>query len=209
MRTKQVICVDCGANGTVERRRCADCFKKHNRARASIYYSNLRARGGQRNRYGKMDCVVCGEMLLKNRANQIAHGRCRRKSRVVYNDLPRSKKGHMVARQMVIDGGYKIDKRHAVHHMDENPLHNMLDNFMILTNSHHLSLHIFLENQWLITKQIKGGRAESEWIKIVVAMNFVWAKTKNIKVVVVTTKTKIEFDQNKVYVFDTENKLIR
>jgi len=36
---------------------------------------------------------------------------------------------------------YKLKKGEVIHHIDKNPLNNDLDNFKLMTNSEHLSLH--------------------------------------------------------------------
>jgi len=41
---------------------------------------------------------------------------------------------------------YKLEKGEVIHHLNENPLYNDLDNFQLMTNSEHMSLHNSGEN---------------------------------------------------------------
>jgi len=47
---------------------------------------------------------------------------------------------------------YKLKKGEVIHHLNENPLYNDLDNFQLMTNSEHLSLHHSGENHHMFGK---------------------------------------------------------
>lgn len=51
----------------------------------------------------------------------------------------RSVKVHMI--QIWTNFGYRDTKKWAIHHLDENPLNNSLDNLIFMTRSEHMRLH--------------------------------------------------------------------
>lgn len=113
--------------------------------------------------------------MIKNRPNQIAHGKCKKKGLVIdYNKHPRDNSGKMMpARRFLINLGIKLDKN-IVHHIDENPMNNYFNNLMIMSIANHASLHSFIREQWVINKGIYGNKLESKWKNILIKLNFIY-----------------------------------
>jgi len=199
MKTKTKNCIDCNTNGTYQRRRCFDCYTKYNRKRVKDNYEHRKKKGIKIKRYGITQCVICKKELIKNRPNQIAHGKCKtRKLIMEYNDVPRTKDGkNTLARRMVLDLGIKLSSNQIVHHIDENPLNNICENFLIMSVSQHGSLHGFLREQWFINKSIYKKSIDKKWRKIVIELNFIWIENKN-HILSVAVKNK-KLNDNIIY----------
>lgn len=198
---KAKFCIDCGNEGTVERKRCSDCAVKYNRERVYAYNKKLRELGIKTNRYGIINCCICNEKMIKNRPNQVAHGKCRNRNITSYNIYPRDSKGMMMGRKVVFDLGILIPKKTVVHHVDENPLNNSLDNLMIMSSSNHSKLHGFIRGQWVINKGIYGDKLESVWRKILIKLNFIWIEKTNNKLILINDCKTINIENDKIYTF--------
>jgi hypothetical protein len=196
MKTKAK-CVDCGSSEVEERNRCEECAKKYSREKSKKYYANLKKLGIKRGRYGIINCAICKEEMIKNRPNQVAHGECKKKEVVSYNDHPRDKGGMMLGRRVVLDLGIKIAKGIIVHHIDENPINNSFKNLMIMSVENHGRLHSFLREQWIINKGVYGDKLESVWKKILIKLNFVWIKKVGVELIKINPKDLSETDINK------------
>lgn len=198
---KAKFCVDCGKEGTSERRRCSECLIIYNRKRASDYQKKISELGIKRSRYGIINCCICNEEMIKNRPNQLAHGKCRNRNIISYNIHPRDSKGMMVGRKVVLDLGILIPKKIVVHHIDENPMNNSLNNLMIMSISNHAKLHGFIKEQWVINKGIYGDRLESIWKKMLIKLNFIWIEKTNKKLFLINDYKNIKIENDKIYTF--------
>ena len=202
MKTKTKSCIDCGKDGTIERKRCAVCLKTYNNNRAKQNYNNLKKAGKKKNRYGVINCCVCKEEMIKNHPNQVAHGKCKVRNTVSYNNHKRDKTGMMIGRRIVVDLGIKIPNGIVVHHIDENPLNNSFKNLMIISVKNHAKLHSFLKEQWVINKGIYGEKLDSVWRKILIKLNFIWIKQHNIKIVFLEKSSSfkgVELEKDNLY----------
>ncbi|MEK6882366.1 MAG: hypothetical protein AABY22_22290 [Nanoarchaeota archaeon] len=184
MKTKTKFCIDCGKEGTSERRRCADCLTIHNNNRSKKNYSKLKREGKQGVRYGKIFCCICNEEMIKNRPNQVAHGKCKKMIVVSYNEHPRDERGMMFGRRIIIDLGLKITRKIIVHHIDENPINNSFGNLMIMSLSNHSRLHSFLREQWVINKGVYGDKLKVVWRKILIKLNYFWIQKLEIELII-------------------------
>ncbi len=150
MKTK--LCIDCGKQGTVERRRCSECLIIYNKQRVRDYHKKISKLGIKLSRYGRINCCICNEEMIKNRPNQVAHGKCKKITTTPYNNQPRDKTGMMFGRRVVLNLGIKIPNKVIVHHIDENPINNSLKNLMIMSGKNHGKIHGFLREQRIINK---------------------------------------------------------
>jgi len=204
MKIKAKNCIDCGIEGTYERRRCKKCAIAYNTTRVKAYYSNLKEEKIDRNRYGKINCCVCGHKMIKNRPNQISHGKCRTKQKMPYNNYPRDKKGMMVGRRTVINLGIKITAKQIVHHIDENPINNYPNNLLVMNRRNHRLLHAFLEAQWLLNKKLHGNKLENMWKEMLFKYNFIWIEESKIKLIelkIGRDHVDIEMNNEDIYCF--------
>lgn len=203
MKTKAEFCIDCGNPETTERRRCKECNLIYNREKVRNYYERLKKSGKKRKRYGIINCCICKEEMIRNRPNQVAHGRCKKNDNIIdYNKNKRDKTGMMLGKRIVVDLGIKIPKGIIVHHVDENPINNSYKNLVIMSSENHGRLHKFLKEQWVINKGVYGDKLDSVWKKILIKLNFVWMKNSKIKLITLNTNSdlsKIEIDNSKIY----------
>ena len=202
MKTKAKFCIDCGKEGTVGRRRCTDCFSIYNRNRVKEYYNEFKILGKKRSRYGKINCCICNEEMIKNRPNQVAHGKCKKHNVVSYNGHPRDEKGMMVGRGIIINLGLNLSRKIIVHHIDENPTNKKNKNLMIMSTSIHGKIHGFLREQRIINKGIYGEKLDSIWKKILIKLNYVWIEKNNIQLIIIDYKSdlkKIEIKSENIY----------
>ena len=194
------LCIDCNENVSFERKRCIDCVKVYNRNRVKKYHKK------DKPRYGIIDCVICGKKLIKGRINQVAHGKCKINHKTInnYNDVPRSKKGNTIARQIVIDLGFKLNYNLVVHHIDENPNNNTLSNFWIISRKNHTQLHMFLkENRSLLGKP-NDSNLENCWNILRDQLTTTWLETTGVNVIKITDigqSAAEPLNLNNVYLF--------
>lgn len=178
------MCIECGLKVSVERKRCEDCVKIHNRERAKKYYNS------DKKRYGIGLCSICGLEMKLNRKNQMSHGECRKihlyKTVDIYNNIPRSKKGNTIARQMIFDLGFKLPKSLVVHHVDEDPVNNVLSNFWIISNKNHASYHSFLQKQRSLLRKLNSSNLENCWNSLRDRLTTTWLETTGVNVIKIT-----------------------
>ncbi len=197
------LCIDCNINVSIERRRCKECVLVFNRERSKKYHKK------DKKRYGIIDCDVCGKKLIKNRPQQTAHGKCRiiRKTVENYNNVSRSKTGNTIARQIILNLGFKLTKNLVIHHHDENPENNILSNFWILSKSKHASLHRFLEKQWSLLKKFNSCNLENCWNNLRDQLTTTWLETTGVKVIKITDigqSAAEPLNENYIYIFSNE-----
>jgi hypothetical protein len=201
MRNK--LCVDCNKNVSVERKRCKECVLIYNRNRAKKYHRK------DKPRYGIINCDVCGEQMIKNRPNQTTHGKCKIQHKTVsnYNSVSRSKKGNTIARQMILDLGFKLTSGLVVHHVDENPENNILSNFWLINRKNHSYLHRFLEKQWSLLMKINSSNLENCWNNLRGQLTKTWLETTGVNVVKITDigqSAAEPLNENYIYIFSNE-----
>lgn len=197
------ICIDCNKNVSIERRRCKECVIIHNRERAKKNYKK------DKPRYGIINCDVCGQQMIKNRPNQTTHGKCRvyKKSNGDYNSVPRSKKGNTVAREIVLNLGFKLSKNMVVHHIDENTKNNILSNFWIINRKNHASLHRFLEKQWSLLRKLNGSNLENCWNSLRGQLTTTWLEITSvnvIKIIDIGQSAAEPLNEDCIYIFSNE-----
>lgn len=170
-------CVDCGSEYVVERKRCKKCALIYNRERVKKYYRK------DKPRYGITNCSICGEMMIKGRPNQVAHGKCRRKTVNDYNTVSRSSLGNTNGRQTILDLGLRLDSLMVVHHYDENPENNSLDNLWIMSISNHTSLHRFYQREWSVFKKLNISNSENCWNILRDNLTTTWLEKAGVNVI--------------------------
>jgi hypothetical protein len=197
------LCIDCNEKLSVERKRCLDCVKVFNRERVKQYYKK------DKPRYGIVNCQICGESMIKNRAKQVAHGKCQiaHKSIDDYKNAPRNKTGMTIAREMVLNLGFKLSANLIVHHVDENPFNNTLDNFWIIGRAKHSQLHRFLQINRSLLEKSSSSNLENCWDTLRDQLTTTWLETTNVNVIKITDigQSAAELlNENTIYMFSQE-----
>ena len=171
-------CADCGKKGVVERRRCEPCAKEYNRARAKDRY----AKYGRYN-YGKGICPICGEEMTLWRKDQASHTSCRPKVVENYNSIKRSRTGQIKARQNIIDMGIIIPPDYVVHHINEDPEDNSLNNLVLLHIKVHNGLHRKLQYHRSLWLKDHSKHPENCWNTLRDHLTKAWLETASAKVI--------------------------
>jgi hypothetical protein len=177
---KDRCCIDCGKTPVEERRRCKECAKEYNRQRA-----RERHREKGRN-YDKSVCPICQKEMILWRKNQLTHQSCRKKVVEDYGKVPRSKKGNTIGRQVVLDLGVEIPKNWVVHHLDENPENNTIENLLLMSRSDHNSLHRYLQQNWSLWLKGHSSNPENCWDILRDQLTTAWLETTNANVIKIT-----------------------
>lgn len=155
------ICVDCGKEEVFERRRCKECAKEFNRERVKRYYKEQMDKGIKKNRYGIGICLYCGKEMFLNKREQICHKEClyllygEKKD---YNSYPRDKNGNMIGNS-IFKKYIELPENYIVHHVDENPENNSIENLLGIPRKEHSKLHGHLR------------RIRSVWLKNHISMD--------------------------------------
>jgi len=76
----------------------------------------------------------------------------------------------------------KLASNEIVHHIDNNPKNNDLDNLMLMTRAAHGKLHQFLDLQRVIIEKSVNENQENCWNNLIVPMTTAWLETTNAKV---------------------------
>lgn len=200
---KVKLCIDCNMNVSIERRRCKECVTIYNRERVKKYHRK------DKKRYGIILCDVCGETLIKGRPKQTTHGKCKIQHKTVddYNSVPRSKRGNTLARQIVFDLGFQLNKNLVVHHVDENPTNNSLSNFWIVNRKNHALLHRFLEKQWSLLRKLNSSNLENCWNILRGQLTTTWLEITGVKVIKITDigqSAAEPLNEECIYIFSNE-----
>jgi len=190
------VCIDCGKEEVVERRRCRECVKKYNRERVKKYYVKEKHK-----RYGIGICSICGKPMKLNKPNQLTHVGCRKKNTENYNSLKRSNKGNTLSRQMILDKGFLLTKNIIVHHLDENPEHNTFNNFALMSRSNHAKLHRFLQQQWTIFNKSNNSNFDNSWDNIRNQITLSWLETMQANIIKITDNSSEYLKEDFVYLF--------
>lgn len=170
-------CIDCGKKGITERKRCKECARLYNNARAKE--RNIRL---GRHNYGKTICPICNKEMILWRKEQGSHSTCKPKTIEDYNKIKRSPTGRTISRQLFFDYGINLSNDFIVHHLDENPNNNVPSNLIAMSRSSHNSLHRYLQyNRSLFLKE-NSSNFENCWNILRDHLTKAWLETSSAKV---------------------------
>jgi len=178
MTTKN--CIICGKSKTVGRRYCNECYLSRKREQYKI-------RG--RYSYGKSNCIICNvEITLWRKDQKYCKICCKTSTTSNFGSIANNYEngggdGYCWMHRRIAEGllERKLQTNEVVHHIDENPKNNELNNLIVLTRSSHSRLHWFLRLQ----KDILKTTAETEfiWDEIRQSLTVAWIETSNIKTI--------------------------
>lgn len=202
-------CEQCGKPLTNERRICKECRKSNKRLYAKLHYAELKEKGITKKRYGTITCSNCGKEIIKNRPDQTLCYDCYKllhhKTVDDYNKVARSNKSNTIARQIVLDLGFTLNKNICVHHLDENPNNNKLTNFLLISRSNHAKLHRFLERNWSLLLKNNSSNLENCWNILRDQLTTTWLETMSVKVIKIIDigqSAAEPLDENILYIFE-------
>lgn len=206
-------CQQCGKPLTTERHICKECRKINKRLYARKHYAEQKELGIVRHRYGVTNCSICGKEIIKNRPNQIMCYDCYKatKHKTVddYNKVTRSNTAKTIGRQTILNLGINLSKNMCVHHLDEDPYNNKIENLLLINRKNHAKLHRYLEKNWSI---LLKGNLDIFW-KILCwkilrdQLTTTWLKTMNVKVIKINDigqLTTTPLNEDIIYKFSNE-----
>lgn len=180
---KILYCSSCGKEREKGRKQCKPCYLEIARKRqANRFLLNGR-------HYFKFNCVGCDKEFKAWRRTQIICPDCFDRSTKQNNELAEvnyvflhSKHEHRLIAKSIL--GRELEKDEVVHHIDENPKNNNLDNLMILTIKDHASLHAYLHRKLNI---LRAMQKFDEWEKDRIKLSFKFLEDKKIKYTILST----------------------
>lgn len=203
-------CQICGCELTTERKFCKECKKARKREYAKSRYLEMINNGIKKQRYGITNCIFCGKEIIKNKPDQDTCFDCYKlhKHKTVdnYNNVKRSKNGNTLGRETIKNLGLNINNM-VIHHIDENPENNKLNNLMILNRKSHASLHRFLEKNWSLLLKSSSSNLENCWNILRGQLTTTYLETKDVKVLKITDirQSAAELlNEDYIYIFDSQ-----
>lgn len=179
------ICIKCKKNPCVKGRRyCYDCYLE----RVRIRYHE---KGGNRSkkRYGLGFCQLCDKKIKLNSKEQKYCLDCARSINRT-GKLPNSYEPahgggycwlHRRTAERIL--GRKLNTNEVVHHMDDNPKNNEIENLIVISRSNHGKLHRFLREQRALLEKSGNLNGENCWKTLIAPMTTTWLETAGVKVI--------------------------
>ena len=174
------LCKNCGSPDLVQGRRiCNKC----NRKRVKTYYSKEK-----RAEALNSTCKACQKPFHAWRKEQVICGECYKGSKKTgFKKNPykfnkgRSDHEH---RKIAEDAlGRKLNKNEVVHHVDEDPKNNSLENLWVMSRRHHGKLHVFLRLQRVIYEKSLEKHSVNCWDTLRVDQTTAWLETTGANVI--------------------------
>lgn len=183
-------CEQCGKPLTNEKHICKECKKLNKRLYARKHYAEQKEKGIVKVRYGITTCSICGKEIIKNRPNQTICYDCykatKHKTVENYNKVARTNTSRTIGRQTILNLGINLSKNMCVHHLDENPSNNKIENLLIINRKNHAHLHRFLEKNWSLLLKNNSSNLENCWNILRNQLTTTWLETMGVKVIKIT-----------------------
>ena len=178
MRKEQRQCIDCQKIGVKERHRCATCAKEYNRLRVKKYSKR------KIEALPTSNCVVCNQPMKIWRDTQNPktnkHAVC--KYQESHDDI-KVAKSRRTAREIAKKEGLHVNQYQVIHHVDENPNNNSLDNLWAMHPKTHARLHIFLRHHRSLWAKDQSKYTEDCWNILRAHLTTAWLETTSAKVI--------------------------
>lgn len=125
-------------------------------------------------------CKSCYDSMLEiNRSN-----RSENKYVVSNGNLKNGKKFRHVHKKLAEDLlGRQLHTNEVVHHVNDIPTDNRVDNLMVLDRRAHGKLHHFLELQRVILEKSRNENSENCWNTLIGPMTTTWLEIAGVKVI--------------------------
>lgn len=173
-------CKKCGALNLVKNRRiCILC----NRLRVQEYY---RLRGKEKRKSTKIACVLCEQLFTRWRKEREICPVCYKLSQKTgYKNNRYIKIGNKDEHRVIAENilNRKLSYNEVVHHVDENPQNNNLENLWVMTRHHHNKLHFFLRIQRVVYEKSLDKNSVNCWNTLRVDQTTAWLEMANAKVI--------------------------
>lgn len=176
MDEKKLFCTKCKNPRDKGRTLCRECFLKDKREKQKKIFNE----NGRYN-YGIGNCIRCGKEITLWRKDQNFCKECvNYKTRDNDNTHNISWLYRKKIKQVF---GLELSYNDVVHHLDENPSNNTIDNLIIISRQCHGKLHSYLKVQRAILEKSNNGISVNCWNNLRVPMTTAWLETTNAKVI--------------------------
>lgn len=186
-----LICKECGQPREKGRKICRACNLKRLKAMAALSYK-------EKGRYTyTKKCEACSEMYEANRKEQKFCSSCWKArgafaaetistNKYAYvSAADRQNKENKWAHRKLAETflGRKLTCHEVVHHIDDNPKNNKLDNLLVMTRSDHVKLHKYLDDQRVIFEKSENENLRNCWNSLIIPMTTTWLQRASVKVI--------------------------
>jgi len=186
-----LICKQCGQPREKGRKLCRPCNLERLKAIAAKSFK-------EKGRYTwDKKCEACGDMYEAVRKTQKFCSACWRTrgelaattistNQYVYvksaeRETVENKWGHRRLAEKML--GRKLTAHEVVHHMDDNPKNNALNNLLVLSRSNHGKLHKYLDDQRVILEKSGNDNLRNCWDNLITPMTTTWLEITGVKVI--------------------------
>lgn len=177
---KELKCKKCSQPRKIGRRLCHSC----NLLRVKDDY---KLRGRKRRVSKKANCLGCKNLFTQWRKKQIICPTCYKKSlvnKVSNNYVFTNKIGRTEHRDLAEKiTGRRLTYNEVVHHVDENPKNNNLENLWVISRHLHGKLHLFLRLQRVIWEESQSENPVNCWDSLRIAQTKAWLEMTGANVI--------------------------
>jgi hypothetical protein len=179
---KRKLCKNCDSPDLVKDRKiCKEC----NRKRVKEHYKK---HGKKCRSEPNSVCKACKKNFISWRKTQVICGDCYRESlntgfrnnQYLYNPKQSDHQHRRIAELLL---GRKLDKNEVVHHVDENPKNNQINNLWVLSRHNHGKLHKFLRLQKVIYEKSLDCNSVNCWELLRVDQTTAWLEMTGANVI--------------------------
>lgn len=174
-------CKNCGSSDLAKNRRIC---KKCNAQRSKEHYHT---KGKAMRNVPNTNCKACRKKFKSWRKEQVLCKQCRRESlstgyldkQYLYTKDARLQ--HRVLVEQLL--GRKLNRNEIVHHVDENPQNNSLDNLWVMSQSDHCKLHVLLRRERVIYEKSLDKHSVNCWNVLRAKHTTAWLETTSANVI--------------------------
>ena len=174
---RHLICKECGQEREVGRRLCRSCNSKRIMEYPRYMWTKIceacksEFEAGRKNQKICRNCyrdMQCTKSLTKNTNQYIWR-------------ISGKKHEHRAIAEEIL--GRLLKTNEVVHHLNDDPKDNQLENLLVLDRRIHGKLHLFLDQQRVILEKSKIENIENCWKTLIIPMTTTWLETANVKVI--------------------------
>lgn len=190
MNEKQLICKKCGKPREIGRKLCRKCNlerlkivakKRHIEGRRTMYTKHCEACGNTYQAWSQIQkfcssCYAERKRLAKESISTNKYVYIKAANRQVNEN----KWEHRRLAESVLKR--KLTCHEIVHHINDNPKDNRLENLMMMDRRLHGKLHNYLKDQRVILEKSGNENLGNCWDNLIVSMTTAWLKTTGAKV---------------------------
>jgi hypothetical protein len=172
-------CKECGLHERMkERRICKKCKSEKTRKHYSIKGRDMRLNK-------TAPCQICQHSFTQWRKKQVICPKCYHSTQNVPKVSNRYVKvgmrdEHRIIAEKILNRVLSYNE--VVHHVDENPQNNSLDNLWVMSRHHHGKLHKFLRLQKVIYEKSLDCNSVNCWDNLRVVQTTTWLEMASVNV---------------------------